>query len=188
MRPELTLSAAVFRTVRQDVRVADPLNPGLFVKTGEQRVDGVELGLQGRVTRRWEVYGGYAYLDGRITQPISSGTTANVATIIPAGNRIGLVPQHTLSLWNKVDLAERWAAGAGVIYQSSSYTSFNNTVTLPGFTRVDAALYYDLGRASRIALNVENVLDREYFATADGDNNLSPGAPRTVRVTLSTSF
>ena len=188
LRPELTLSAAVFRTVRQDVRVADPLNPGLFVKTGEQQVDGVELGLQGRVMRRWEVYGGYAYLDGRITQPISSGTTANVATIIPAGNRIGLVPQHTLSLWNKVDLAERWAAGAGVIYQSSSYTSFNNTVTLPGFTRVDAALYYDLGRATRIALNVENVLDREYFATADGDNNLSPGAPRTVRVTLSTSF
>ena len=30
--------------------------------------------------------------------------------------------------------------------------------------------------------------DREYFPTADGDNNISPGAPRTVRLTLSTNF
>ena len=186
--PSFTLSAALFRTLRQDVRVADPLNPGFFVKTGEQRVDGLELGLQGRVARGWEVYGGYAYLDGRITQPISTGTTASTATVVPAGNRIGLVPEHTLSLWNKVDLAERWAAGAGLIYQSSSYTSFTNTVRLPSFTRADAALYYQIGRGSRIALNVENLFDREYFPTADGDNNISPGAPRTVRVTLTASF
>jgi catecholate siderophore receptor len=186
--PALTLSAALFRTLREDVRVADPLNPGLFVKTGEQRTDGVELGLQGRVAPGWEAYGGYAYLDGRITQPVSTGTTANVATVVPAGNRIGLVPEHMLSLWNKVDLAERWAGGLGVIYQSSAYTSFTNTVQLPAFTRVDAALYYQLGRSSRVALNVENVLDREYFPTADGDNNISPGVPRTVRVTLATSF
>jgi catecholate siderophore receptor len=188
LRPELTLSAALFRTVRQDVRVADPLNPGFFVKTGEQRVDGVELGLQGRVARGWEVYGGYAYLDGRIKQPISSGTTASAATVVPAGKRIGLVPEHALSLWNKADLAERWAAGVGVIYQSSAYTSFTNAVSLPAFTRVDAALYYEVERGTRVALNVENLLDREYFPTADGDNNISPGAPRTVRVTLSTSF
>jgi catecholate siderophore receptor len=186
--PSLTLSAALFRTLREDVRVADPLNPGLFVKTGEQRTDGVELGLQGRVMPGWEMFGGYAYLDGHITQPISTGTTANVATVVPAGKRIGLVPEHTLSLWNKVDLAERWAGGLGVIHQSASYTSFTNTVQLPAFTRVDAALYYQLARNSRVALNVENVFDREYFPTADGDNNITPGAPRTVRLSLSTSF
>lgn len=142
--PHLTLSGALFRTLRQDVRVADPLNPGYFVKTGEQRTDGLEIGLQGDVTRRWQVYGGYAYLDGRVTQPVSTGTSA--------------------------------------------YTSFANTVTLPASTRVDAALYYQVAKATRVALDVENVLDCEYFPTADGDNNISPGAPRTVRLTLSTSF
>jgi len=43
-------------------------------------------------------------------------------------------------------------------------------------------------RKTRIALNVENLLDKRYFPTVDGDNNISPGAPRTVRVTLSMGF
>ena len=187
--PKLTLSAAVFRLDRDDVRVADPLNPGFFVKTGQQRTEGFELGLQGEVMRNWQVYGGYAHLDGRITKPITSGTTATVASIIPAGNKIGLVPEHTLSLWNRFTLGGGWGAGLGVIYQGDSYTSFNNTVKLPAFTRADGAVYYALGDGkTRLALNVENMFDKRYFPTVDGDNNISPGAPRTIRVTLNTAF
>jgi len=62
-------------------------------------------------------------------------------------------------------------------------------VQLPAFTRVDAALYYAFsGGRTRVQLNVENLLDRQYFPTVDGDNNISPGAPRTIRLTLNTSF
>jgi len=187
--PTLTLSSAVFRLDRDEVRVADPLNPGYFVKTGQQRTEGVELGLQGEITRNWQVYGGYAHLDGRITRPINSGTAATVASIIPAGNKIGLVPSNTLSLWNKFDLGSCWAAGFGVIYQADSFTSFNNTVRLPGFTRADGALYYTFANGrTRLALNVENLFDKKYFPTVDGDNNISPGAPRNARLTLSTAF
>lgn len=187
--PKLTLSVAAFRLDRDDVRVADPLNPGFFVKTGQQRTEGVELGLQGEVTRNWQLYGGYAHLDGRITKPINSGTTATVASIIPAGNKIGLVPEHTLSLWNRFALGGGWGAGLGVIYQGDSFTSFNNTVKLPAFTRADGAIYYAFADGkTRLALNAENLFDKKYFPTVDGDNNISPGAPRAVRVTLNTTF
>jgi catecholate siderophore receptor len=187
--PKLTFSAAVFRLDRDDVHVADPLNPGFFVRTGQQRTEGVELGLQGEVTRWWQVFGGYAHLDGRITKPITSGTAATAASIVPAGNKIGLVPDDMISVWNKFSLGGGWGAGLGVIHQSSSYTSFTNTVTLPGFSRVDGALYYTFaGGKTRIALNVENLFDRKYFPTVDGDNNISPGAPRNARVTVSTAF
>jgi catecholate siderophore receptor len=187
--PRLTLSAAVFRLDRDDVRVADPLNPGFFVKTGQQRTEGFELGLQGEVTRNWDVYGGYAYLDGRITKPINSGTTATVASIIPAGNKIGLVPEHTLSLWNRFTVGGGWGTGLGIIYQSASFTSFTNSVKLPGFSRVDGALYYTMAESkTRLALNVENLFDKRYFPTVDGDNNISPGAPRTIRATLNIAF
>ena len=187
LAPALTLSAAIFRLDRDDVRVADPANPGFFVKTGQQRTDGVEIGLQGDIMPTWHVYGGYAHLDGRVTKPVNSGTNAT-ATPIPAGNKIGLVPENTFSLWNKFDIGEKWGAGLGLIYQSSSFTSFNNTVKLPGFERVDAALYYAIDRKTRLALNVENLFDEKYYPTVDGDNNISPGAPRNVRLTLSTRF
>jgi catecholate siderophore receptor len=178
--PKLTLSAAMFRLDRDDVRSPDPANPGFFVKTGQQRTDGLELGLQGDVMRNWQVFAGYAYLDGRLTKATSSG---------PAGRKIGLVPDNALSIWNKVTLGGGWGAGLGVVYQSDSYTSFNNTVKLPAFTRTDGAIYYAFGDGkTRLALNVENMLDKKYFPTADGDNNISPGAPRNARLTLTTSF
>ncbi len=188
LRPELTLSAALFRTDRDNVRVADPANPGFFVNTGQQRTDGVEIGLQGNVTRDWQVYGGYAHLDGRTTKPVSTGTTASVATIIPAGAKLGLVPEDTLSLWNKVRLAGAWSAGLGMIHQSSSFATISNAVRLPAFTRIDGALYYDVDKRTRLAFNVENLFDKRYFPTVDGDNNISPGAPRNYRVTLALGF
>jgi catecholate siderophore receptor len=186
--PRLALSTALFRTDRDDVRVADPANPGFFVRSGQQRTEGAEVGLQGDVTSNWQVYGGYAYLDGRITKPISTGTAATPASVVPAGNKIGLVPRHTFSLWNKVNVGGGWAAGLGLIYQGESYTSFNNTVKLPAFARADAAVYYEFNKNTRLALNVENLFDKKYFPTVDGDNNISPGAPRTTRLTLSTAF
>jgi catecholate siderophore receptor len=189
LRSNLTLSAALFRLDRTDVRVADPANPGFFIKTGKQRTEGYELGLQGVITPVWSVYGGFAHLNGTALTPISSGTTATVATIIPAGSKIGLVPENTFSLWNKFDRNRGLGAGLGLIYQSAYFTSFNNTVTVPGFTRVDAALYYTLANGrSRISLNVENVLNTRYWPTVDGDNNISPGAPRNARLSFSTSM
>jgi len=187
--PKLTLSAALFRTDRNNVRVADPANPGLFVKTGQLRSEGFEIGLQGEVTRYWQVYGGFSNLDARVQKPFNSGTTATTATIIPAGNKLALTPEHTLSLWNKVDLGGGWGAGLGIIYQSSAFAAVDNTVTLPSFTRLDGAVYYSfMGGKARLALNAENLTDKKYFPTADGNNNISPGSPRAVRLTLLTSF
>ncbi|MFH1869850.1 MAG: TonB-dependent siderophore receptor [Pseudomonadota bacterium] len=177
--PKLTLSAAVFRTDRDDVKVIDPNTPGLLILAGQQRTDGVEIGLQGEVTKNWDIYAGYANLDGRIVK----GTT------IPAGRRVGLVPQDSLSIWNKFGLGGGWSAGLGVIHQSEVYASTNNTVKLPAFARADAALYYAFADGKmQLALNVENLFDKKYYPTAHNDNNISPGAPRNARLTVSTRF
>jgi len=177
--PKLTLSAAVFRTDRDDVKVVDPANAALLIRAGQQRTDGVELELQGEVMKNWQIYAGYANLDGRIIK----GTT------VPAGRRVGLVPQDSLSVWNKFGLGGGWSAGLGIVHQSEVYTSTSNTVKLPSFTRADGAIYYALaGGKTHLALNVENLFDKKYYPTAHNDNNISPGAPRTARLTLNTTF
>lgn len=182
------MSLAAFQLDKDDVRSKDPSGSGRFVKTGQQRTTGVEIGLQGDVTRNWQVYAGYANLNARVTKALSTGTDAG-ADAIPVGRKIGLVPENMFSLWNRINLSEQWGAGLGIIHQSSSYASISNSVKLPGFTRVDGALYYTVKELkSRLALNVENLFDKNYYPTADGDNNISPGAPRTVRLTMNTSF
>jgi catecholate siderophore receptor len=177
--PNLTLSTSLFRLDRNNVRNADGL--GGIVLTGQQRTDGVEVGLQGDITRNWQVYAGYAHLDSRITK-----ATAAAGNL---GHRPQLVPGNTLSLWNKLALGGNWSAGLGVVYQGASYPNADNLVTLPAFTRADGALYYAFADGkTRLALNVENLFDTKYFATADANNNISPGAPRNARLTLSTRF
>ncbi|WP_434516041.1 TonB-dependent receptor [Dechloromonas sp. ARDL1] len=188
LMPRLSMSLGAFQLDKDDVRSKDPSGSGRFVKTGQQRTTGVEIGLQGDVTRNWQVYAGYANLNARVTKALSTGTDAG-ADAIPVGRKIGLVPENMFSLWNRINLSEQWGAGLGIIHQSSSYASISNSVKLPGFTRVDGALYYTVKELkSRLALNVENLFDKNYYPTADGDNNISPGAPRTVRLTMNTSF
>jgi len=185
--PRLTLSTAVYRTDRNNVRVADPVNLGFFLKSGQLRSEGVEIGLAGDVTQNWQVFGGFSYFDARVKKFF--GNTATVASIIPAGNKLALTPERSFSLWNKYDIGGGWAAGLGLIYQASSFAAVDNTVTLPAFTRADGALFYSFrDNKSRLALNVENMFDKKYYPTVDGNNNISPGSPRAVRLTLLTSF
>lgn len=177
--PTLTLSAAVFRLDRNNVRNADGL--GGIVLTGQTLTDGLEMGLQGDITRNWQVTAGYSHLDSRITKATAAAGNLN--------HRPQLVPKNTLSVWNKLALGGGWGASLGVVYQSESFPNADNRVTLPAFTRADGALYYAFaGGKTRLALNVQNLFDEKYFPTADANNNISPGAPRNARLTLTTAF
>jgi catecholate siderophore receptor len=179
LSPVLTLSAAIFRLDRNNVRNAD--GNGGFVQTGQQRTQGVELGLRGEVLPHWQVFGGYAYLDSRITE-----ATAAAGTL---GHHPQLVPRNTVSLWNRFDIGSGFGAGLGLIYQDSSYPNADNAVVLPSFTRTDVALYYVFpDRKTRLALNVENLFDKKYFPTADANNNITVGSTRNARLTLNATF
>jgi catecholate siderophore receptor len=121
---------------------------------------------------------GYAYLNARIMKDTASA---------PAGRKVGLVPSSQATLWTTYQFSQRWEGGGGVVSQSRQFTSFTNAVELAGFTRVDAALYYRFGRY-RLAMNAENIFNNEFYATAHNDNNISPGAPRTIQLTLRAVF
>jgi len=179
VRPDLLFTAALYRLDRENTTAPDPTRPGQVVLTGSQRTKGFEAGLAGRITERWEVVGGYAWQDAEITSTTSAA---------PAGREVPLVSEHTFALWNKYDFNDRFGAGLGVIHQTKMFASLSNSVTLPGFTRVDAAVFVRLTDTLRAQVNVENLFDKRYFPTSHGDNNILPGAPRAVRASLNASF
>ena len=57
-----------------------------------------------------------------------------------------------------------------------------------GFFRVDAGVFAKINETWRAQLNIENVFNKGYWASADGNNNISPGQPRTVRLTAFAKF
>ena len=95
-----------------------------------------------------------------------------------------LVPRHSFSLWNRYDLTSQLGLGLGIIARSKSFATISNAVKLPGYARVDGAALLKLPRGIEAQVNLENIFGAHYFPTANGDNNIAPGAPRTVRATL----
>jgi catecholate siderophore receptor len=179
VRRYFSLTSALYRLNRTNTRSIDPNNPAAIIQTGSQRTDGFEVGLSGAVTKDWSVAGGYSYQDAFVT----SATAAAIA-----GRQVGQVPHHTLSLWNKYQLNRRLGAGLGVVSRSASFVAVDNTVVLPGHTKVDAAVFYSFNESWRLQGNVENLFDRRYFANADSNTNISPGSPRALRVGLTARF
>ena len=184
--PRLAATAAVYRLSRSNVAVVDSLDPSrLVLLAGDsQRVEGIELGLSGKISGNWSVMGGFAYQDARITQDIE----ASPGQVLPEGRVLAQVPRRSFSLWNRYDFNPLWGAALGVIARDKMFTSTSNVVTLPGYARVDGAVFFAVNDNIQVQLNVENLLDKEYFASAHNDTNISPGSPRAVNVGLHLDF
>ena len=178
--PRLLFSAAVYKLIRTNVPLPDPNNPGFFILSGSNTMHGLETELKGYMTDKWQSWLGYAYTDARV-----SGDTSPTIKI---GNRIQLVPYHQFSWWNKYQITPVWAVSLGAIYFSDSYTSSDDTVYLPGFVRFDAGLYATINQTWKAQVTVENLLNKGYWASADGNNNISPGQSRTVRLKATARF
>jgi len=178
--PGLSFTTAVYRLDHGNVVVRDPLDPTVSHLVDAERSTGWETELSGRVTDRWSIQSGYAYQQAEITRSLSASVTA--------GSRLGQVPEHSFSLWTRYDVTSRWGAGLGLISRSDSFVATDNTVVLPGFTRVDAAVFFTPISRLRAQVNVENLFDEKYFASAHNNNNIAPGSSRALRVALTTRF
>jgi len=177
--PSLSLTAATYQLNRTNTRATDPNDATKIVQTGSQRTQGFEVGLSGSVTSGWTIAGGYAYQNAYLT----SATTAATKGALTAQ-----VPRNTFSLWNNYRFLRKWGIGLGIIQRSDMYAAIDDRVTLPGYIRADSALYYTISERLRLQANLENVLDKKYFANADGNDNISPGSPRNVRFALTWRF
>ena len=178
--PALSFTTAVYRLDRGNVVVRDPLDPTVSHLVDAERSTGLETELSGMLSERWSIQAGYAYQQAEITRSLSAA--------VLAGARLGQVPHHSFSLWSKYELSSMWGAGLGVISKSDSFVATDNTVILPAFTRVDAAVFFTPTRRLRAQVNVENLFDERYFASAHNNNNILPGSPRALRVAVTTRF
>lgn len=176
--PDLTLSAAAFQVTRNNVAASDPTNTGFSVITGQQRSEGVEADIAGQILPGWKIIGGVGYLDARITKDTTFGI----------GNRLTAVPSFSGSVWTTYQFQEGplrgLGIGAGVTYVGQRYGDLNNSFSVGAYTRVDAAVYYDLDEHYRFAVNMRNLTNARYIEQPFNQFNNAPGAPLSILATL----
>jgi catecholate siderophore receptor len=184
--PELSLTAAIYKLEREKVAITDPSDITQTILVDGQETKGFELGISGKVTSKWSIFGGYAYQDGEITKQQGAGNGA-----ILKGAELAQTPDHTFSLWNRYDFNEMWGGAIGVISQSEMYAAVptaSTSTVLPGYTRYDAAIFAKFSEKLRLQVNLENLTNKEYALNAHNNNNITPGSPLTGRATLIYDF
>ncbi|HKO44085.1 MAG TPA: TonB-dependent siderophore receptor [Pyrinomonadaceae bacterium] len=179
IRDSLSLTAAAYRLDLRNTRATDPNDPTRIVQTGSQRTNGFELSLNGSITRDWKVLGGYTYQDAYVSSATISA---------PRGARVAQVPKNTFSLWNNYRFSSKFGGGLGIVHRSDMFAGIDNRVVLPGYTRADAAFYFNATESVSLQANFENLFDTDYFVNAHSNDNISPGAPRAIRVALNWRF
>ncbi|SFU79216.1 iron complex outermembrane recepter protein [Methylobacterium sp. 174MFSha1.1] len=176
--PDLSLTASVFDITRNNVAANDPVNTGFSIITGQQRSKGVEADLAGTILPGWKIIGGVGYTDARVTRD----------STIPVGNRLEAAPLFSGSFWTTYQVQEgAWRGlglGVGVTYVGSRFGDISNTYKVGAYTRVDAAVFYDLNEHARFSLNLKNLTDARYIEQPFNQFNNLPGAPFSVLATL----
>lgn len=171
----LLSTVALYRITQSNVVTNDPTDPAgqRQVQTGEQESRGFEVDLSATIQPGWRVSGNYALTLARITE----------SNNFPVGNRPANIPRQAVNLWTSYELGHGFTIGGGASYVDERFAVEDNKVKLPSYVRLDAMFGYK-NKAWEVGLNVKNLADRIYYEAANNNNQIQPGASRSVLLYL----
>lgn len=175
----LLLTGAVFRTEVDNAQTNDPDNPTVTLLQGNQRVDGLELGATGHLTRQWKLTAGYTYLDGKT---LASGIAADV------GQPLQNTAKNAVNLWTEYYFTPAWEAGIGGNYLGRRFADNGGTASLPAYVVVNAMVSYAVTHDLTVQLNLFNLANKLYYAapyyTSPSENHVIPGPGRSAALSV----
>jgi catecholate siderophore receptor len=178
LQNQLSLSGAIFRIEKTNLRVQDIADSTVSTLDGIARVDGVELAAVGKLTDQWSVFAGYSYLQSRIFDTPDASLN---------GRELSGTPHHNFTVWSTYALTPDWTIGGGAVYQSMGFATNNNTTYVPAYWKFDAMLAYKVTPNSTLQLNVYNIGDALYYPQYSG-GNVVPASGRWASLTYRVRF
>jgi catecholate siderophore receptor len=177
LNDRLSLTADIFRTEKENARVQ--VDTTSYENAGKTRVQGVELSASGKITDKWQVFAGYAFMDSEQVD----GGPLNRAT---DGNQLPNTPKNSASLWTTYQVTPKLTIGGGAFYVDDVYGSVANTTMVDSYVRYDAMAAYKLTKNVDLQLNVQNLTNETYYDKAFSTHFANQAAGRTAL--LSTNF
>src|ERR1700712_398357 len=188
LNERLSLTAAVFRTEKENTRVL--VSSGTYQNAGKSRVDGFELSASGKITDKWQVFAGYSYLDSELVRSGLVGRNGAVTAGAASqdGNEMPNTPKNSASVWTTYQVLPKLTVGGGAFYVDDVWGDTGNTVYVPSYTRYDAMAAYKLTKNIDLQLNVQNLTDKTYYDKAYASHFATQAAGRTALLTTSFHF
>ena len=173
---KLTGTVAVYSIRKSNVLTTNPANTDFAIAAGEVGSRGLELDVSGELARGLRVSGAYAYTDATVTRGDNT---------IVTGSRFANVPRHGANLLATQQFAlgtGTASVGGGLQYVGERLgdVAVSSTFTLPAYTTASLLASYSPNAKLRLALNVENLFNRSYYASSYSQLWVAPGAERTL--------
>lgn len=179
LHERLSLTAAIFHSEKTNVRTPDIANTGVTVLEGEQRVNGIELGASGAITKDWRVFAAYTFLDSKVEASNNPSEESNI---------LGNTPKHSGSLWTTYQLPYNFEIGGGAQYVGERRSNATDAARIaPDYWLFDATAAYEVNKHFTLRLNVYNLADEDYIDRVGGGHFI-PGAGRSAVLTASIRY
>ncbi|CAB3879539.1 putative TonB-dependent receptor BfrD [Achromobacter anxifer] len=179
----LTVSAAAFQDIRKNTSVA--VSATETAQVGEAKVRGIELGFSGSITPRWNVFGGYTFMNSEMTKgAYNSGAV---------GQDLPNTPRNAFSLWTTYKVLPKLTVGGGAYYVDKVYGNSDSTKNadgtpkarwVPSYWRFDAMAAYEFNEHMSAQLNVLNIFDETYYTKAYAAHYAALGTGRAALLSL----
>ncbi|MEY9169484.1 outer membrane receptor for monomeric catechols [Bradyrhizobium elkanii] len=181
----LLVTAALFQTEKENARESQNVNNataaaalGCSYPTGTTgniscitagaayRIRGIDLGVGGKITDKWSVFGGLVLMQSAVTRSL-----APPANTILYSSNVGLplanVAHQSFSMLTKYQLTDMWEVGGQAVYRSKVYggtlLAANQGTSIPSYWRFDAFAEAKIDKHWTMKLFVNNIFDKRYY-------------------------
>jgi len=187
----LGMTAALFDIRKRNILTADPEHPGYSINVGEVHSRGLEVDVSGRINAHWRVIASAS----RLNATVSEDNTLAEGSGIPGAART--TASALLVHENRLDNGQRYHVGLGVVHSGrrfgESYTRKQvqqglAAFYLPAYTTMKLTAGWQASDALRFALDIDNLLDKTYYASSITPNWVAPGTARTITVSAQYKF
>lgn len=152
-----------------------------------ERIQGFELGLNGKITDAWSVNASYAYMTGEVTASKSSPTAI--------GKTAPDVPENSFNIWTSYRVAEHLTSllpgkvlvGGGVQYATDYWADSANTARIPDTLSLDAMVSYEDDRLS-LGFNAYNLSNHLNYDSSFSTSRAVPSSGRTFLGSVGVKF
>jgi iron complex outermembrane receptor protein len=175
------VQVAAYHITQQNVLTRDPVYIASSIAQGEIRSRGLEVEGRASLSSNLDLIGAYSYIDADITESNTPGVR---------GSRVPQVPHHLASGWANYAFTDGplrgLQLGGGARYIGSTYGNDTNTFKVGDVTLFDASVRYDLGarfetmRGVELAVNAQNIGDKDYVASCSSETACYYGTGRLV--------
>ncbi len=172
-------SMSLFNLTRSNVLTTDPTNSLNTIQTGEVRSRGIELDTTATLAEGLKAVGAFTAYSIKNTKDLNTTIVGKVPVATPE-MLSSLFLDYTIP-----DGAFRgFGFGAGERFVGTSYADQLNQYKVPDHWLTDAALHYERD-GYRVAVNVQNLLDRTYVGSCSSVNACFYGDRRRITASLS---